>query len=170
MIMVESITSLDDLKELVNLFEKKNIFYSIFAGFAFDALRGKISRHHKDADVLVLKRDFNKIKAIVSSLGYVFDRIADRLIIRKSNSARADLEMVTIEGDFGLIRGKSKAVSIPLELIMNVQRKKLDGVEFNISSNEILKLWGLYDRKGYDLNFAKSLKINQKLFDKIKID
>jgi len=162
------IMTLNAVAELVHAFEKEDIYYVVFSGFAFDALKGKISRPHKDVDMLVLHDDFKKIKRVVKSLGYKGTSKEGLFTIKRDDGSKADLERVTHEKKNIVITGSNKLTKIPSELFEASQRVELEGLSLNIASNEILKLWGLYDRKGFDLEYAKALPVNTSLFEKIK--
>ena len=165
---MEYLMTLDALRELTKAFEENEIYYTIFAGFGFDALRGEISRPHKDVDMLVLKNDFKKIKNVIENLGYIGETREGLFVIKRDDGSKADLEMVTLEENTIVIKGASKLTKIPKELFENSQKIELEGTSLSIASNEILKLWGLYDRKGNDLEFSKNLPINPDLFNKIE--
>ena len=155
------------LKELVEAFEKNKITYQIVAGFGIDALRGTLSKVHNDVDMLVLRKDYSKIKLIIEKLGYSGEIVVGRFKISRKDGAKADLEMITIVGNEIVIEGKVKTTKIPLELFKKNQKVSLNGVSLNVSSNEILKLFAIYDRKSNALEFMNKFLINQELFDKI---
>lgn len=165
---MEHLTTIEKLKELTECLEKNKINYSVFAGFAFDGLRGKITRNHRDIDILVLKKDFDKIKKILESLDYDYEIINERLRATRKDGAKVDLEMVSIQRNEIIISGKYKLTKIPLELFKKAQKGRIGNLAFNVASNEILKLFLQYDQKGNDKEFLEKMPIDNVLFNKIK--
>ena len=160
--------TLSKLAELTNAFDSNGIDYSIVAGFGLDAIRGFQSRPHGDVDMIVLKSDYELIRRVTRQLNYAGEINEGRLIIKREDGAEADLDMASIEKDEIVLTGPKKITRIPLELYENSRVITLEGLRLKIACNEILRLWGSYDRKGTDKEYAESLPIDLELFNKIK--
>lgn len=159
--------TLDKLEELVGALDENGIDYSIFAGFGLDGIRGELSRPHQDVDMMVLREDYEEIKEVLGNLGYEGE-VSDGLYkLKRNDGAKAHLEMVTVKGDEIVLTGPKKITRIPLEIFENTREIEIEGVAFRISSNEILRFWGSFDRTGHDREYSQSLPFNADLYDRI---
>lgn len=160
-------TTLRKVKELTDALDKEDIHYAIVAGFGLDALKGELLTHG-DVDMLVLKSDFDRIKEVLTNLGYEIDFNADLIRAKHPDGSEADLDMLTVEGDEAVMHGPNKITYFPKEMVDRTQIRYIEGVPLRIASNELLKLFGLWDRKGKYLDFAKNIQVNETLFNKIR--
>jgi len=66
-----SVLTQENLKQLGNLQKKigKKYFWIVYGGFALDGLLGKLTRSHKDIDLMFFRKDLPKIKKALKSLG-----------------------------------------------------------------------------------------------------
>ena len=62
---------IEDVVEIVTLFEDEGMLVVIDGGWAVDALLGRQTRVHEDLDVAVLHVDVPKIRALLSERGFV---------------------------------------------------------------------------------------------------
>ena len=62
---------IEDVVEIVSLFEDAGMFVVIDGGWAVDALLGQQTRVHEDLDVAVLHADVPKMRALLSERGFV---------------------------------------------------------------------------------------------------
>jgi hypothetical protein len=156
------------IKELVLDLESSNIHYLVFAGWALDAKRGRVTRPHEDLDVYCLRSEFSKIKGILEKLGYkLVDKIND-LHAFKKEGLKVDFCLLEEERGNLVTAVRFVKISFPKELFFNPQRGKIEDVEFNIPPNEILKADGLKSKKGTDAEFAKTLSVDESMNRKIK--
>jgi hypothetical protein len=65
---------LKHLKELIELCGNNDIKVSIYGGYGLDGLLGELTRDHHDIDLLVNEPDREKLKKVLVSLGYYFER------------------------------------------------------------------------------------------------
>ena len=62
---------IQDVVEIVSLFEDAGMLVVIDGGWAVDALLGQQTRVHEDLDVAVLHADVPKMRALLSERGFV---------------------------------------------------------------------------------------------------
>ena len=62
---------IEDVVEIVSLFEDAGMLVVIDGGWAVDALLGRQTRVHEDLDVAVLHADVPKMRALLSERGFV---------------------------------------------------------------------------------------------------
>ena len=160
--------TIQNLGEFTKALEKEKIKYIVIAGWGLDGKRGKQTRVHQDLDILCLKKDFRKVKKIISNLGYVIKENFNNLYkLFREDGAKVDLAFLMLKGDYLLSNGRIAITKFPKVLFEKSQIGNVEGVKFKIAPNELLKTWGSHSQKGNDAEFAKKLKVNKGLVEMI---
>ena len=164
---MKTLVTLEKLKELLDAFEKANVKYMVIAGFGLDGLQGHQTRPHQDVDMLCLKKEAQKIEAIVSHLGYKGKWFNDLYKIKREDGSKADLAMATLEKDELVVYGNLAITRFPHSLF-NPQTGKIEDFEFKIAPNELLKKYALHAMKGEDSIYAEKITVDEKIMKKIQ--
>ena len=167
MISLKTLVTIEILKEFLDALKKNRIKYIVIAGFGIDGKRGFLARPHQDLDVLCLKSDLPKIEKMIHSLKYSGKRYNDLYKLIRDDGSKIDLALVTKEGDEAVTYGRIAITRLPFMLFENLQKGNIDGFEFNIAPNELLKTWGKDAPKGEDVNYVEALPADPGLIKRI---
>jgi hypothetical protein len=165
---MKTLVTLEKLKELLGAFENANINYMVIAGFGLDGLRGHQTRPHQDVDIICLKKNAKKIEKVTSDLCYKGEWFQDLYKIkRKEDGSKADIAMATQERNEFVTYGRIAITRFPCSLF-KPQIGKIRKFKFKIAPNELLKTYALHAMKGKDKEYARKMKVNEKIMKKIR--
>jgi hypothetical protein len=155
------------LLELFSEFEKNQISYAVYAGYALEGKRGKITRNHKDVDVFCLKKDLEKVHQLMQQLNFfLYDKIRDLHKFQKEEF-KIDFCFLENTGDNLVAEIRHEKVIFPSSLFGSLQAGKIGSLIFKIVPNEILKKYGLSSVHKEDCEFASSLETDENIFSKV---
>jgi len=162
-----SIVEFDKFKELINILNNSNLFYFIFAGYGLEGKRKKLVREHKDVDLYIYKKDFNKLKKVLFNINYkIYYEVNDlKAFIKKG--LKLDVCLLEKKTNFYYCKLRFIEQYIPKELINKIQKTSINGVFFNIAPDEILKKDGINSEYVVDLKYSQRIKVDNNLFNKI---
>ena len=161
--------TLKSLKEFIKALRDRKIKYLVIAGFALDGKRGYQTRPHQDLDILCLKEDKKKIEALIKELDYeIRDKTYDKYKLKRRDGSKIDLCLVTTRGNERITKGRIAVTTFPKVLFDKPQKGKIKDVTFSIAPNELLRLWGCSSKKGNDLEYSKTLPVDNNKMKKIK--
>jgi len=158
----------EKIKQFIESLEQSKVKYIVIAGVGLDGKRGYLTKSHQDLDVLCSKRDLLKIKEVLSKLKYSGKRYNDLYKVFDDSGGKVDIGLVSFEQDEAVTYGRIAITRFPKELFTQPQRGQIDGINFNIAPNELLKTWGIHSQKKDDAEYAKSLPVDKKKISKIK--
>ena len=158
----------EKIKEFLESLEKKKVHYIVIAGVGLDGKRGHLTRPHQDLDVLCSKEDLPLLDQVLDDLGYSGKRYNDLYKVLDDNGGKVDIGLVSFEKDEAVTYGRIAITRFPKELFESPQRGHIDGVEFNVAPNELLKTWGSHSQKANDADYAKSLPVDKQKTQRIK--
>ncbi len=156
------------LKEFVDELEHKKIKYFIIAGWGLDGKRGYQTRPHQDADILVLEKDKSEVEKVIEKLNYSRKQFGNVNKLKREDGSKIDLTFMTIEGDEAVTYGGIAETRFPKKLIDKTQKGHLQGIEFNVGANELLKTWGQHAGNEEDRKYAATLPADEGLMKRIK--
>ena len=159
--------SLEIFKKIVSLLEENNLNYHIFGGFAFDGLRGHITREHKDIDIYLDSNELDKLKRLFDQNGHILSQKGKMYFI-KSPDLRVGVCLTTKDGESILVHGNNTVVSTP-SAIWNNNTMYIDGAVFNCAPNELLVFDSQYSTHEEDKRLAASLKCNTDMLERIRV-
>ncbi|MFH1751837.1 MAG: hypothetical protein ABH821_02770 [archaeon] len=163
-------TSFNDLKEFVSILKQQNLPYFVFGGFAIEGKRGKIVREHGDIDICCLEKDFEEIKILLENLGYTFFENVNDLKKFMQGTASIDLCLLKKEIEEFSCNLRFVNVKFPSSWFFNSDKVVIENFEFNVACNEIIKKDGLNSKYKEDIDFVKTLPVdnNKMLLYKVK--
>lgn len=166
-------TTLDDVNDIAKSFENNSVRYMIVGGYAIDGKKGKITRYHDDVDMLVLENEYHKIMEAVQKLGYKLIKKYNSTCLFKKNKegemkpSKIHLSFLKRRGKFAVSEGRIATTRFPINWFDKSQTVEIKGVRFNIVTDELLKAFGLDAPKGDDAQYAKKIKVDERLYKQI---
>jgi len=158
---------LEDMKRFIQVLEKNKVKYVVHAGYGLDGLRGKLTREHGDLDILSTQQYTKKIHKIAEEEGFEIRQTGTAMKLEKEGSKLIDIGLLEKEGTMFVSRGFIAETKFPA-VLLKPQKGRINDFEFNVASNELLRLWGSRSKNKNDRRFAQILDVDEKLFDKIK--
>ncbi len=140
----ESVQRYRDLKRLVILFEVVRIFqrhgisYWVSGGYAYDALTGKLGRHHGDLDLVVNQTDLARVRELLAPKGYTFKEVVPTFWFARRHGEKVDFFTFCIEEDTVISRGLLSEIRYPRAFLEQSVEASLGGVSFQTFPEEAL--------------------------------
>lgn len=160
-------TTFKAVEKFLSILKENNVCYFVSGGFANEAIRGKITRKHKDLDIYVFEENLDGLFIKIKEKGYRCfrklnkyrihgdDLIVDVLPVRKINDQR-------------VIIGNLAHTSYPAEIFRLDNVFNLEGFSFRLAPNELLVFEMAFSKYPEDKKDAKKLPYNEKLLSQIK--
>jgi phosphorylcholine metabolism protein LicD len=157
----------DAFKDTIKLLEKNKVQYWVFGGFALDGLRGKITREHNDIDIYLHSDDLSKLKQLSNSKRYRFYKRENMYFI-ESTELKLGVVILTEEDNLIVAHGNKTLAKYPKEIFSKDMLVSIGTLQFRIVPLEILYLESKFSKFETDKTYGRTIKINKKLFNKIK--
>lgn len=158
-------TTLESLKFLEILNQK--ISYFISGGYAAEAIRGKITRNHKDLDLYVFEEEISSLFDLVKKEGYRCFKNLNKYEIRKENLIVDILPLRKID-DKRVLIGNSGDTYYPAAIFDNIKAYHLENTICRLVPNEILVFEGKYSKYEKDKEITQNLDYNEDWISQIK--
>lgn len=157
----------DIFKKVITLLKDSNLDYRIFGGFAFDGLRGHITREHKDIDIYLDAGELEKITKLFKQIGSDLIK-KEKMYFIKSPDLRVGICLTTKEGESVFAHGNYTLVSTP-SIMWKDNIVSIDGLAFNCAPNELLVFDSQYSTHADDKLLSSQIKCDAELFGQIKV-
>lgn len=146
-------------KGIIRSFKENKIRYWVFGGFAFDGIRRKITRDHKDIDIYLHGEDYSKMK---------FCRLKD---ITFSKPCVIETVKLTEESNSIIAnhRNANTLIKYPKIIFNKNNNVQIDDIKFRILPNEALKYLSRFSYHQEDKSLGEKLKYDEDNFKKIII-
>ncbi len=160
--------SLQELNQVASLLNNNNIDYWVMGGFALDIAIGRLTREHKNIDLLIKLSDAGRVKSLLESKGFIVRIVNDKLVA--INELNINLIMMDeFKSDF-LISTININVILPKSLLSKPVTGLIDGLKFNRVPNELLFIFMRYSLNQSDSLLVSNLSINKKVLNSIKLE
>lgn len=159
--------TLNKIKTILRELEKSDVEYIVIAGVGLDGKRGEFTRPHQDLDVLCPLKKLEQIECVLKKLNYSGQRFTNLYKVFDGKGGKIDLGLIYFEGDEGISSGRIALTKFPKSLFYSPQKGILEGFEFKIAPNELLKRWGSNSQFEKDAEFAKNLPVDESSYSKI---
>ncbi len=158
---------LEVLAEITRVLEKKGMDYWVMGGYGLDLAVGRVTRKHKNIDILVRIRDAGKVKALLEKNGYKVDYVRDKLIAKDGGI----INIITMDEfkDRYVIDTLNSEVLVPKSLMNRETYGEIEGVRCRRIPNELLYLFMRYSPNEQDSLIVSNLSIDKSLLKSIKI-
>jgi lincosamide nucleotidyltransferase A/C/D/E len=110
----------NDALELYDFFEGNGINVRLDGGWSVDALLGEQTRPHEDLDIVIEKKDVQKLRALLAERGYKNvprdDTSAWNFVLGDNKGHQVDIHVITLDKDGnGLYGPLKKGVMYPAQ-------------------------------------------------------
>lgn len=132
---------LKTLQEVTSIIQKFNLSATIAGGFAYDGIRGQLTKTHGDLDICCLSIDVFDIYKAFEQMGFhLYEKSFHVTEARKRGLLKVDIFQwrTSIPGT-AEFASPTQLCRVPLEVFQGKQWVQLNGLEFEIPSNEQLK-------------------------------
>ncbi|MFA5406581.1 MAG: hypothetical protein WC307_04470 [Candidatus Nanoarchaeia archaeon] len=160
--------SLEALREVVKLFEANKIDYWVTGGYAIDLAVGKITRKHKNVDLLIRIENSGKVRSLLENKGYLIDYERDKLVANK-NDLIINLIMIDIYKDDYVIPTLNIDLHVPQSIMDKTIKGAVDEIVGRRLPNELLYTIVRYSPNQSDVVIASNLRVDKSLLKGIKI-
>jgi hypothetical protein len=109
------------------------------------------------------KKDLQKLETVIKRLGYSGERYNDLYKLKREDGSKIDLALVTEEDKDAVTYGRIAVTRFPRDLFYTPQKGHIDGFEFSIAPNELLKTWGKDAPNEIDSEYVKTLPADSEL-------
>lgn len=144
---------------LVDRFDQAGLWYTIGGGVAYDAMRGRITRPHKDIDLSVLEEDLPKIEALFTSEGFTFRYKRLSFYRAMKGSLNVDIFAWRRCGNFRQSVYDRFAASVPCELLDDPPIAFIGKLQISIDPPEVMHLYAPMVYNSTDQEFIQRLPI-----------
>ncbi len=149
----------EELKNIVNKFEKEKLNYFVFGGWAYDGINNELNEH-EDLDLVMFIEDKEKIKKILSSEGYKTRENINKLICI-NKKLKIEIRFIYNKEKYYEIKSNLCLDKISKEAFETINKTKINNFEFRIIPNEMLTLYK-------DGHIKKNLEKNRRVNDAIQ--
>lgn len=160
-------TTFEAIKKFLSILEMYNVRYFVSGGFAIDAIRGNVTREHKDLDTYVFEEDLNDFFNKIKKRSYRCFKNLNKYEVQGRNLVVDILPIRKID-DQRVIIGNSADTYYP-EKIFNLNNfYNLKDISLRIAPNELLVLEMPFSKYPNDKKDAENLPYDKKLFSQIR--
>ncbi len=160
-------TTFEAVKKFLSILETYNVHYFISGGFAIDAIRGNITREHRDLDIYVFEEDLNDLFKKIKKEGYHCLKNLNKYEIQGRNLIVDILPIRSID-DQRVIVGNSADTYYPAKIFNLNNFYNLKDISLRIVPNEILVLEMPFSKYPNDKRDAEKLSYDKKMFSQIR--
>jgi hypothetical protein len=161
------------IDDLSRSFSANNLICYVAGGYALDAMRGKLTRWHRDVDITVLDRDADAALCILKNYGfticvkapYVYGANRKDVTIDVFNWKSLDNGMIehvsqcVHSDDHGVRLRSAFGVRMPMKFLTSARSVELLGVRFMVPSIEYLaSVYRAYRGEAADWEFLNALR------------
>ena len=147
------------IESLSRSFSLNGLACYFVGGYALDALRGKVTREHRDLDIVVLDGDIDGVLAILAKQGFAIHRKASFVWKATREPQTIDLFWWKRAGN-GMIQHVGACgigVRVPEAFWNSGRPVTLRGARFRIPSNDYLACMGPLTHEDSDVKFGNGL-------------
>jgi hypothetical protein len=161
-------TSFTNFQKIISFLENNEFDYRVYGGFAFDGMRGQITREHKDIDLYINADQFEKFKNIfpISECSFI---LKTAMYFIEAPDLKIGVVLFIKEDNQVIANGNHTVVRIPNAIWNYSNYLTIDEVRFNCVPNELLVFDCQYSIHDDDKRLATQIKYDRNLFDQIKV-
>lgn len=152
---------LELLKVVAAIIEESNLECFVTGGIAYDALRGKLTRLHKDIDIALMARHRSALLSAFEKAGFCLDEKSPYYIVGQTKNGKLHVDYFvwkeTAEETAEMIYG-GVLIRIPRVIISCGQEACLNKVPILLAGNEYLRSIMPFIDSEKDRSFVSKLK------------
>lgn len=160
-------TTFEAVKNFLSILKSYNVHYFVSGGFALDAIRGNVTREHKDLDIYVFEEDLDDFFRQIKVRGYRCFKKLNKYEVQNRDLVVDILPLREI-ADQRVIIGNSADTYYPKKIFNLNNLFKLKDSSLRIAPNELLALEMPFSKYPNDKKDAEFLTYDKKLFSQIK--
>jgi len=160
-------TIFEAVKKFLSILEEYNVHYFVSGGFAIDAIRGNVTREHKDLDLYVFEEDLNDFFKKIKKEDYRCFKNLNKYEVQSKNLI-VDILPIRLVNNERVIIGNSADTYYPAKIFNCDNFHDLEDISIRIAPNELLVLEVAFSEYPNDKRDAESLKFDKSLFSKIR--
>jgi len=160
--------TIETLREVVKLFEKNKLDYWVTGGYAVDLAGGRLTREHKNVDLLLRTADSGKARSLLEDKGYLIEYVRDKLVASKDGLV-INLIMIDSNKDDYVIPLLNADIIVPQELMDKTIKGVIDELVCRRVPNELLYTLMRYSPNQSDSVIVSNLRVDKPALKSIKI-